>query len=101
MPEGVRRRKVKGESVALDAMHIVIGIAVVAMAVVSFISPEENMFFFPVIFLMAAVLNLVSGRFRMKRSKSHGQRAAAILEMLFGITLAVLAAVSAVSIWWR
>lgn len=97
-----RRRKVRGESMALDTLHIIIGIAVVVMAAISFINPEEYMFLFPVIFLMAAVLNLVTGRYRYRRShRDRKKKAAAVVQMLFGMALAVLAVVSAVSIWWR
>lgn len=97
-----RRRKVRGESMALDTLHIVIGIAVVAMAAVSFVNPEEYMFFFPVIFFLAAVLNLVTGRYRAKRSiRNRRQKVSAILQMGFGAALVVLAVVSAISIWWR
>ena len=64
MPGKERRRRVRGESMALDTLHIVIGAAVVVMAVISFINPEEYMFFFPVIFLLAAILNLVTGKYR-------------------------------------
>ena len=39
-----KRRKVRGTTVALDTMHIVIGIAIVLMAVVSFLNPEEYMY---------------------------------------------------------
>ena len=46
---------------ALDAMHIIIGIAVVVMAVISFLDTERYMFLFPAIFFLAAVLNLVTG----------------------------------------
>lgn len=95
-------RKVRSESMALDTMHIVIGIAVVALAVISFISPDDHMILFPVIFLLAAVLNLVTGNFHLGRSKrDHRKKVSAVLQMLFGILLLVLAVVSAVSIWWR
>lgn len=97
-----RRRKVRGESMALDTLHIVIGIAVVVMAAISFVNPEEYMFFFPVIFFLAAVLNLVTGKYRLKHSaRNHKKEAAAILQMIFGIVLLALAAVSAASIWWK
>ena len=97
-----RRRKVRGESMALDTMHIVIGIAVVIMAFLSFINPEEYMIFFPVIFFLAAVLNLATGRYRMKRSKrNQKQKLSAVLQMAFGGALLVLTVISAVSIWWR
>lgn len=45
MPGKERRRRVRGESMALDTLHIVIGAAVVVMAVISFINPEEYMVF--------------------------------------------------------
>ena len=97
-----RRRKVRGTSMALDTMHIIIGIGVVVMASVSFINPEENMFFFQVIFLLAALLNLATGRYKFKRSKrDQRKKAAAVFQMAFGGALIVLAAISAIRIWWR
>ena len=55
MAENNKRRKVRSESMALDAMHIIIGIAVVVMAVISFLDTERYMFLFPAIFFLAAV----------------------------------------------
>lgn len=96
-----KRRKVRGESMALDMMHIVIGIVVVIMAVISFINPEEYRFFFPVIFFLAAILNLATGKYRLMHSKRDSKKkAAALVQMFFGGALVVLAVVSAVSIWW-
>ena len=46
MPGKERRRRVRGESMALDTLHIVIGAAVVVMAVISFINPEDICFSF-------------------------------------------------------
>lgn len=97
-----KRRKVRGTTMALDTLHIVIGIAIVLMAVVSFVNPEEYMFFFPVIFLLAAVLNLITGNHKLRRSKrNQRQKIAAVGQMIFGSLLIVLAVVSAISIWWR
>lgn len=102
MPGKERRRRVRGESMALDTLHIVIGAAVVVMAVISFINPEEYMFFFPVIFLLAAILNLVTGKYRYKRSvRNQKKKISSALQRAFGGALAVLAVISAVSIWWR
>ena len=101
MPGKERRRRVRGESMALDTLHIVIGAAVVVMAVIS-LNPEEYMFFFPVIFLLAAILNLVTGKYRYKRSvRNQKKKISSALQMAFGGALAVLAVISAVSIWWR
>lgn len=97
-----RRRKVRSESIALDVMHIVIGIMVVVLAVIAFINPEENLFLFPAIFFLAAFLNLVTGRYRLGKSgRDRKVKASAVLQMLFGAALLVLTGISAVSIWWR
>lgn len=95
----MKRRKVRSDSTVLDLMHIVIGLAVVAMAVVSFINPEENLILFPVIFFLAAFLNLVTGRFKLKRGKDRARKAGAVAQILFGAAFLVLTVVSAVSIW--
>lgn len=87
---------------ALDTMHIVIGILVVIMAAVSFINPEEYMILFPVIFLLASILNLATGRYKFKRAKrDQRKKAAAVFQMAFGGILVALAVISAISIWWR
>ena len=72
MAENNKRRKVRSESMALDAMHIIIGIAVVVMAVISFLDTERYMFLFPAIFFLAAVLNLVTGKYWLSRAKRRG-----------------------------
>ncbi len=97
-----KRRKVRGTTAALDTMHIVVGIAIVLMAAVSFVNPEEYMIFFPIMFLLAAVLNLVTGNYNLRRSKrNQRQKITAIGQMIFGSILIILAVVSAISIWWR
>lgn len=96
------RRKVRGMTMAIDTMHIIIGIAVVIMAAISFVNPDEYMFFFPVIFFLAAFLNLVTGNYKWKRSKRDQKRKiSAVCQMAFGGALFVLAVISAISIWWR
>ena len=97
-----KRRKVRGTTAALDTMHIVIGIVIVLLAVISFMNPEDNMFFFPIIFLLAAILNLATGNYKLRRNKrNQRQKITAIGQMIFGSVLITLAVVSAISIWWR
>ena len=96
-----RRRKVRSESAAMDLLYIAVGIAVVLMAVASFLDPKGNMVFFP-IFVLAAVLNLTAGRKKFGRSKRDARkRAGAILQLAFGTALAFLTVISGISIWWR
>ena len=87
---------------ALDAMHIIIGIAVVVMAVISFLDTETYMFLFPAIFFLAAVLNLVTGKYWLSRTKrERRRRTAAVFQMVFGTTMLIFTFLSAMSIWWR
>lgn len=97
-----KRRKPRGTTMALDTMHIIIGILIVVMAAISFVNPEEYMIFFPVIFFLAAILNLATGRYKLGRSKrDQRKKAAAVLQMAFGGVLVALAVISVISIWWR
>lgn len=85
----------------LDAAHIVIGIVIVVLAVISFLNPEDHMLLFPVIFLLAAVLNIVNGVYKIRMGgREKKRKASGILVLLFGLLLLALAVVSAVSIWW-
>ena len=97
-----RRRKVRSESAAMDLLYIAVGIAVVLMAAASFLDPKGNMVFFPIIFFLAAVLNLTAGRKKFGRSKRDARkRDGAILQLAFGTALAFLTVISGISIWWR
>jgi hypothetical protein len=52
----------------LDAVHLLVGIAVVVLAVIAFLSPEEHAVFFPAIFFLAAFLSLMNGIVRLRMS---------------------------------
>ena len=84
---------------ALDAMHIIIGIAVVVMSVISFLDTERYMFLFPVIFFLAAALNLATGKYWLSRTKRERRRRTAVFQMGFGTVLLIFMILSAVSIW--
>ena len=85
----------------LDMVHIIIGIVIVVMAVMAFIDPTENMVLFPLIFLAAAILKIVSGVntiLNAKRAHEHTSPQGTI-ELVVGILIAALGVVSAVSVW--
>ena len=95
-----RSRNPRNLSMMLDAAHIIIGILIVALAVISFLNPEDHMLF-PVIFLLAASLNIMNAVFKIRMSgREKKKKASGILVLLFGIVLLALAVISAVSIWW-
>lgn len=96
-----RGRSYRNASMMVDFLHIVIGAAIVVLAVISFLNPEDHMLLFPVIFLLAAVLNLINGVFKIKLSgREKKKKAAGFAVLAFAVVLLFLAAISAVSIWW-
>lgn len=96
-----RKRGGRTPSFILDIAHIVTGILIVVLAVLAFLNPEENMILFPVIFLLAGLLNLLNGfdRFRAGRGQKK-MKIAGISLIAVGIALLLLCVISAVTIWW-
>lgn len=96
-----RGRSLRNASMMLDILHIVVGILIVVLGVISFLNPEDHMLLFPVIFFLAGVLNLASGIYEIRLSgREKKKKAAGMGVLLFGIFLTVLTVISAVSIWW-
>lgn len=84
----------------LDIAHIVIGILVIIMAFFAFLSPERYMVLFPLIFLLASALNLITGCFLLKMyPRIKKKKASGIAYVIVGSLIAVLCILSAVSIW--
>lgn len=95
------RKSQRAAEFILNITHIVIGIVIVIFAVLAFLNPAENMLLFPVIFLLAAVLNLINGVNRMRHSnRIKKKKLSGALLVLFGCGLLGLSIVSALSIWW-
>lgn len=61
-----KRKNPRNTALFLDLLHIAVGILVVICAVLAFLNPERHQFLFPVIFLLAALLNGVNGWFKWK-----------------------------------
>ncbi|MGI6079626.1 MAG: DUF6637 family protein [Candidatus Avilachnospira sp.] len=84
----------------LDMIHIIIGVLITILAVITFVNPDNNKMLFPVIFFLGAVLNLVTGRMYIKMyPRQKKKRQAAIGYIIAGILIMILCVVSAVSLW--
>ena len=95
------RKSQRAAEFVLNITHIVIGVIIVILAVLAFLNPAENMLLFPVIFLLAAVLNLINGVSRIRRSnREKKKKLSGALLILFGCGLLGLSIISALSIWW-
>ncbi len=95
-----RGRSLRNASMVMDILHIVVGILIVVLAVVSFLSPEDHMLLFPAIFFLAGALNLINGFYKIRLSgREKKKKAAGMLVLVFGILLMALTVISAVSVW--
>ena len=90
----------RNSSFILDLVHIVIGLAIVVLPVISFLNPNGHLTLFPVIFILAAILNYVNGYFRISQSgRNKKKKLSGILLVILGAALTALAVISAVSLW--
>lgn len=99
-----QEKKRSGQSSAfmLDTAHVVTGILIVLLAILAFLNPEDNMILFPVIFLLAAILNFLNGLDRVRKGRGQKKiKMSGFTLMTIGGALFILCIVSAVTIWWR
>lgn len=95
-----RKKGRRNASLVMDAVHIVIGALIVLLAVITFLNPEGNQILLPVIFALAAALNVFNGIYKFRISgRSAGKKAAAAAQLLLAVFLIAVSVVSAISIW--
>lgn len=95
-----KRKSPRNTTLILDWLHIITGILVVVMAVITFINPEEHMVLFPVIFFLAAMLNIINGVYRYRQSgRSKKKKVLAIGLLLIAFFLLIITVISGISIW--
>ncbi len=95
-----RKKGRRNAPLIMDAVHIVIGVLVVLLAVITFLNPEGNQILLPVIFALAAALNVFNGIYKFRISgRSSAKKAAAAAQLLLAVLLIAVAVVSAISIW--
>lgn len=84
----------------LDWAHVAIGIVIVILAILAFTDPTENMILFPLIFFLAAFLNLMTGWFYLKMyPRMKKKQVSSVGYLIAGLLLLILGSISAVSLW--
>ncbi len=95
-----RKKGRRNAALVVDAVHIVIGALIVLLAVITFLNPEGNQILLPVIFALAAALNVFNSVHKFRISgRSARRKAAAAAQLLLAVFLIAVAVVSAISIW--
>lgn len=95
-----RHRGTRG-TIWLDVVHIIIGVFIVVLAVLAFLNPEDNMLLFPLIFLLAAVLNLINGIHQLRESgRNKKKKVLGIWQLFLALFLTAMAVVGAISLWF-
>ena len=106
--QGQRGRNERRAGVFLDVAHLILGIAIVIFAVLSIINPEGNEMLFPLVFLLAALLNGINGVFELKtcgRDKKRFRKGGirirpSLFQMVLCAGLGLLGVLSALSLWF-
>lgn len=95
-----KRKSPRNAAIMMDWIHIIIGFLIVLLAVITFLNPEDNRILIPVIFILAAVLNVCNGVHQYRQSgRDKKKKAASVVKFVLAIVLAAMAAVSGISIW--
>lgn len=85
-----------------DILSAAVGLAVIAVGVISFIEPEENSWLFPIVFFLASIFQCLLGIPRMMggHGRGSGRKKALGIALFFlaGILL-MLGVVGALCLW--
>lgn len=86
-----------------DVLSVVVGLAVIAVGIISFINPEENAWLFPVVFLLAAVFQCLLGIPRMAggNGRKSGRKKALGVSLLFVAGILLMLFVAGAFCLWR
>ena len=84
----------KAVRIIIDIVNVVIGVATVVFAVLTFLNTTENAWMFPIIFLLGGVMNLITGiKHLMWDRKVNGIILLIVAAALFGVAYAAYVAV--------
>jgi uncharacterized membrane protein HdeD (DUF308 family) len=94
-----RKKNPRSLIFAMDLLHLIIGAVIVILAVLAFLNPDAHMIFFPIIFLLAAALNLANGIDALRTAgRDKKRKYAGVWTLVFGVLLLVIGIISAVCI---
>ena len=90
------RRNPRRSAFVMDMFHLVLGVVIVVLAVMAFLSPDEHHAFFPLIFFLSAILSIVSGFWGlMNAGRNSRKKLTAAWSLLFGLAVLVVGVISA------
>ena len=94
------KRYSRGFQKFYDGFHLAAGILCVLLLFAAMVSKENPMKYFPLIFLDAAALNLVTAYAKIKSSyRRRHQRASGFGFLFLGILMLVLAVIIGICVW--
>ena len=88
----------------MDATHVILCLVIVVLAVIIFLNPTPFQPLFPLVFGLAAVMQLLHGvpkilLYRQRHGAEKGHLVAGILLCILGVILIAVAVISGVTIW--
>lgn len=96
---GKKRTSLRIINLAVDMIHVVICIAIIALTVILFMNPSGNQGCYPLIFFLAAVMNFTGAYARMNRNKpARGRMKRGFWMLFFGVSFMILTIISAITV---
>lgn len=96
---GKKKTSLRIINLAVDMIHIVICIAIIILTAILFMNPSENQKCYPLIFLLAAVMNFTGAYAKMNKNKpARGRMKRGFWLLFFGALFTILAIVSAITV---
>jgi len=84
----------------LDVIHLILGLAIIIMAVFAIANPDKNKVLFPLIFFLASMINIATSFFQFKMfPRNRKKQISSLIYLITGLLMVALGVISAVSIW--
>ena len=83
----------------MDVLHLVLGVLVVVLSILAFLSPDRNRILFPAVFFIAAFLHLASGLGQIANAgRDTKKKAAGFGFAVTGLVLVLIGVISVITL---
>lgn len=96
-----RTRNPYSKQIIANTIYVVIAILIVICGVYALITGEAGRIFYPIVFLLAAILNFTDGIPRLFGDvRNKKRKITGVALCMLGVVLVAVAAVIARAVWW-
>ncbi len=82
----------------INTIHIAIGIVIVVLTIILFISPQEHLLYFPIVFALASIINYIKGIYVLSlQARDRKRRKKGMAYIIIGAVLTIIGIASALT----